>query len=263
MLGYGNANLLDQAFHPVECAIAKNDNVARLLIAIGGAVDIGCRRAHGNEYPKTIGDWAKFAVGTLEGRIKARKAQLATLLAETVSDAVVVKDVGKGWKSYLANEEAKRVKAGPPASDPRKTLQEDITRLEETFEYLQDINSALIARDAKTWNEVYPDKLTTLVATTYANYNEDGPPKLPDPATYATLNSYGNGRVVPQHQVALYDELFEACFTGNNEKVQDLCLSADGKHENQPLNIFVQVANPTNIYVQTGTFFPLLINVTC
>lgn len=256
-LGYGVTNVMHQTYQPVESAIAANDNVAQLLIALGGEVDVGCRRAHGNPNPRTIGDWAKFAVSTLDGRIKARKAELAALSTETVEvDVVVVEGGAKSWKTYLADEEAKSVKANPnPAVNVQQTLQDDIPRLEETLDYLQDINIALVARNAKTWNEVYPDQLTTPDATTYTN-NYAVPVKFPDPPpTYATLTTYGNGQAVPQHQVTLYDELFEACFTGDNEKVQELCLPVEGKHKNlYPLHIFVQVANSAHLYPQTGKF---------
>jgi ankyrin repeat protein len=262
--GYGTTNVMNQVFPPVETAIARRDDVAQLLIALGAEVDVGCKNAYqdhmGPAVRKTIFDWVRFANGALYQQIKTKWEELDALS----TDAVVVEGAITTWKAYLADKQTKLTNSQRKTEKNRsQALQDDIAKLEEARCYVLDINEALVARNAKSWNEMYSDNPFSGDATGYAQYSGAAVQYRDPPTTYDITSLYSSQRA-PLHQAAMYDELFEACFTGNNDKVQQLCLPVEGKHENsQPLNIFVQVADPSNRYDQTGTpsgFLPLRVS---
>ena len=47
---------------------------------------------------------------------------------------------------------------------------------------------------------------------------------------------------IPVHLKVLYTELYEACWTGDNESIQELCLPKHLSEDKEPIHIFVQTA---------------------
>ncbi|KAF9460934.1 hypothetical protein BDZ94DRAFT_1264751 [Collybia nuda] len=253
---FSSSNNLQKIFHPIESAIAAHDDIAQLLIAIGAQVDINCKRAYGQMNARSIVDWVKFAVKALDDKIYARRLELGYLMSqkETEMDAVMVGQDPKTWKAFLAEEEARlaRTKQNPKPDTKLQSVQDEITAFEEVRSYMQEIRTALIARHAKTWKEIYGDNLGIGDTVTHPVIFTPSVKQREPTRGYATLVTYGN-HPVPQHQVPQYDELFEACFIGDNDKIQEICLPVKGKHKNlHPLLIQVQINNSTNIYQQSG-----------
>ena len=63
---------------------------------------------------------------------------------------------------------------------------------------------------------------------------------------------------VPRHLLTSYDELYEACYVGDNEKIQTLCLPAEGTiHGSILLNISVKTMDSSvNHYNLHGKRLP-------
>ncbi|KAL0063012.1 hypothetical protein AAF712_010143 [Marasmius tenuissimus] len=58
---------------------------------------------------------------------------------------------------------------------------------------------------------------------------------------------------MPQHQVALYEELFEACWEGDNATIRRLCSPSKAPDTEQlPIQIAAKIGHPTNEWSQTG-----------
>ncbi len=83
-----------------------------------------------------------------------------------------------------------------------------------------------------------------------------------------TKNSYQTTPVLP-HQLDQYDSLFEACWTGDNAQIQELCLPLKPKADVQPIQIAVQTspfADPNSgsgygMYGSDGSYTPLAVAV--
>lgn len=106
------------------------------------------------------------------------------------------------------------------------TMELDVIRrkLEESKEYFAKVEALLKSAGAKTWSELFPSDETG----DYDSYNYFGPgvhcsSNTPD-FKYYRLDNQGNHTLVPSHHFAAYDELFQACFDGDNAKVERLCL---------------------------------------
>jgi ankyrin repeat protein len=234
--GYNSAPVLHRTFAPLEVAIARQDDLAQLLISLGAEVDTGISQALFHQYSsatdwRSIMDWVQWAIASI-----SQEAEVKTVAPASSSSS---------WKQFHANilnpkkgvDHANKV----PGDESKKTV--------DLLDYFRNIEGLLAARGAGSWNDIYPDKPSaaqiTAAANQYAGNNH--------PWSYLLITPRGSTEGVPRHLNVAYDELYEACFTGDNKKVQQLCLPQDGSDANESLlNIFAQVVDPSNQYTQTG-----------
>ncbi|KAF8164736.1 hypothetical protein B0H34DRAFT_647969 [Crassisporium funariophilum] len=247
MFGYGDVkNYLELAHNPIETAIAMHDDVVQLLIALD-ALDLGLKRAlirySRVDERRTVSEFVSYGIGILSGKIDDIENEVVFTFVE--SDKAPVAATAR-WKHFYT--EYKESLKGPrdgeeEAETPREEAErqklEKLEKLKDTKAYLVEIKKLLEARGTKSWNELYPEleskaqftaTIRAVVANTPAN-NAKSPPPNNNETSYVTLSGtgYHHQRVfVPHHLITAYDELYEACYSGDNEKIQKLCLPADG-----------------------------------
>lgn len=230
----GYSSTPHRTYSPLEVAIARRDDLAQLLISLGAEVDIGISQALFHQYSsatswRSIIDWVRWAIASI-----SQQTEVKTVAPASTSLL--------SWKRFHASIlDAKKTVDNANKIAEKKT--------NDLLTYLRNIEGLLAARGARSWNDIYPDKPsaapTTAVANPHAWNNHSW--------SYVLIVLRGSPDGVPGHLNAAYDELYEACFTGDNKKVQQLCLPQDGSDPNQSLlNIFVQIADPSNQYTQTG-----------
>jgi hypothetical protein len=236
-LSYSSTPILDQTYAPLEVAIARQDDLAQLLILLGAEVDIGISQAlfHWYNNPtswRSIVDWVQWAIANVS---QESGVKMVTPPSTTLSSS---------WKRFHAS-----------ILDPKKTVDQankvpgdELKKTDDLLNYLRNIEGLLAARGARSWNDIYPDRPSTAQNKAAANqdiWNSH-------PWSYLLITPFSTD-AVPRHLNVAYDELYEACFTGDNKKVQQLCLPQDGSDANESLlNIFVQMADPSNQSTQTG-----------
>ena len=102
--------------------------------------------------------------------------------------------------------------------------------LRRSIEYFIQLEKDLVSRGAKTWKELHPDEepfTIDLCPTGFYGYYGDMKPRVPG---FTKMSGSGSTVGVPRYQTALYEELFEACCTGDNAKIEELCLpKTDGQ----------------------------------
>lgn len=54
--------------------------------------------------------------------------------------------------------------------------------------------------------------------------------------------------LIPAHLKVLYDELYEACWTGDNATIQELCLPKHLAEDKEPIQISVQASTATGSF---------------
>lgn len=116
--------------------------------------------------------------------------------------------------------------------------------------YLADTESFLLSKGAKTWNEIFPDK-----PITNKDLDADFVNSSVDEERYRQLSVIGFYRhdYIPASLNASYDDLYEACFTGDNDKIQQLCLPLEGSEiASTLLSMSVYVVNPASKWSDTG-----------
>ncbi|KAJ7683514.1 hypothetical protein B0H17DRAFT_1137647 [Mycena rosella] len=250
-----------QYFHPLEAALSRHDDIIRLLADLGAEINMGTKRALSmNSRPedrRTYVEWVQNAVASLS-------VQISELNSSINPPEVVDSDAHPGFKAHLAAHLAKE-KAS--LATWQKTHigalsygEQRRARLIDVREYLTDTEKFLLERGAKPWSAVYPDNVSTASDPKINQFGEVNVlfgrrnKSISSTVNYYSLKGPYDQEAVPAFQDTLYDELYEACFIGDNDKVQELCLPAGKpKKDANLIQIAVQVAaEDGNRYSQTG-----------
>lgn len=166
-----------------------------------------------------------------------------------------------GWKAVRHNYQIK--KGANKRSNARAIRDKklEIENLKDTEEFLCELKETLTKHDAKTWNAIHPEvseaRPIALNSITAAHREEGW--------RYAYLSNPKNRshdcQYVPEHLVNQYDELYEACYAGDNDTIQRLCLpvwgqgATTGEGLPSPLNISVRQIDPSMKWSTYGKSF--------
>ena len=136
--------------------------------------------------------------------------------------------------------------AQSPRIKERKILEKAvwIERMECTKKYFQDVKDLLLSAGGKTYAELRDLELP-----------KSSPQSATDDSMKGrTIEDYGFQLMsfntdIPKHFTKKYDELFQACFAGDDERIQTLCLPPEGAEgDSLPLLVTAQLAIPQKTY---------------
>ena len=137
----------------------------------------------------------------------------------------------------------------------KKNLKHSLARCRNLIKYFEEVERALIEHGAKTWAELNP-AAAAVQENLKANVVSSQTYKAPPPLTMQNasdskefLDKYYKSPSVPlsfnldragfldsepaaAHTIPLYEELFEACWKGNNERIKELCLPPRTDNQN-------------------------------
>lgn len=245
----GNNNPMHGVFSPAETALSRHDDVLSLLVALGANVDLGIKLGIDNTYATashlSLLDWVRIAERGLSQQILTKEQSV--LLSEPQPNSTV----DANWKGcYGASlQELKTAQSKKAFSN---SLEDHAKTLHEMYgikDYLGEVEQLLVEHNARTWSELYPDQLPGFVAGQFQL-----PTPVHDVVAPSTYMYHGVGYSplwVPKHLTAVYDELYEACFTGDNAKIQQLCFPPNGSTI-PPIQISVQTAKPQDRWAGPG-----------
>ncbi|RXW22626.1 hypothetical protein EST38_g3223 [Candolleomyces aberdarensis] len=262
LFGWGVRSYIDQAFTPLETALSHNDDIFQLLLSLGAAFNIGIK--YSKRYytsagdRRTIKDWVDRAIEL----IAEKKEKFETEIVESKESRPEgeAEIILSSWKEYL-----RKVRTGDKPkeevdenAEERKKYNraEELMKINSVEGYLVDAERLLTARSAKSWTEVFPDIETILTKTLgHKTVKDDTVTEKEEQSHYAQLSrSYYSNHITTSLNKA-YDELFEAAFAGDNEKIKQLCLppeSGETETGTQLLSVNVQIAVPNDQYTKTG-----------
>ncbi|PFH47159.1 hypothetical protein AMATHDRAFT_7033 [Amanita thiersii Skay4041] len=251
--GYRNTDFLAQTIMPLETALVMNDDIIHLLVSLGA--DVNRRTMHTmpgytrEEHRRSLLDWIDFGVQWITEEIDRINAECVALELVDFSEVT-------SWKNFalLAIQVARQRTRCSDQLDRRK---DELKSTKIIKEYLEDVRRTFISAGAKTWAEILdkpglpeggPIQPVKPVNVRYI------PPKQGD---FVTLVS---SSAVPTHVVPLYHELFEACFNGDDDKIQTICLPPEGSiYSSSPLQIAVQFRNPDDLSLTGLTPFTVAV----
>lgn len=261
MSGYNEVeNYLHLACQPLEVALGQNDDVAQLIISLGASIDFGLKRSlEANTTTKrTVKDWVEIGLKELMHRTLEQRSELSSSpTIHTVSQPV---DSSGSWQSYLKGyADCLNVSSTDAAGTDTEleAKKHRLVDLKDVMEYLLEIHTVFSKNKAKTWQELYPSTKTEPIVQSETPKLASSPNSEREWVyTYLSKQWSGNPERIPQHLIAAYDELYDACYNGDNEKIQNLCLPDCGATEandveggETPLNILVRlVTKPTEYY---------------
>ncbi|KAJ6544332.1 hypothetical protein B0H19DRAFT_1380614 [Mycena capillaripes] len=254
-------------YNPVETALAGHDDISRMLVDLGGDFNVGVKSALGNnsrpEFRRTLVEWVQYAVATLTERISELEKKLNP-------PEIAESETLPGWKGYV-NMLARNIKISLAKSRKERKAtvpdweEQSLKRHIEVRDYYSEMEKFLLERGAKSWNAVYPENVTTASDPRLTQFGSVSATLMPlfgrrnaasDDVQYLRLAGGWNQDPIPAYLNTLYDELFEACFTGATEKIQELCLpAAKPKKDANLLQIAVAAAEEGgNRYSRSGVF---------
>ena len=240
-------NILSELNTPAETAIARLDDVLQLLSALGAEVSTGTKeslRAYNSNRLSLI-EWVRLAIWRASNRIlEAQKDEKSPSRTASIG--------WEGHRTALLQQITDFLQKTQPTT-PNK--EEVLDNLNELKSYLVDVERLLVSRRAKTWEEISSDKEAGAIP---AKPIPDATPPVttPERPQYFLLRTFYSSERAPQHTHALYDELYEACFAGNNEKIQKLCFPPEKtKIRASPLQISVRSSTSTSQYNNIGIKF--------
>ena len=233
---YGVNNYLNLAYHPVESAMTNGDDLVHLLVRLGASVDT---------IPKTIAEssyyenkmslkvWIDNEIFKLDTRIKS------AVKAPAVS--ITTPPECSGWQKFyreyqdlLKTPEEERKQVLNNEKEERERL-EKLEKLEDAKAYFVEVKQLMEDHGAKTLGKITTDETPSPVLI------GGGSPSKGEPRYYKFLSAgyLFIDRDVPQHLISSYDQLYEACYVGDHEKIQSLCLPAEGA---QPGSILLNIS---------------------
>ncbi|KAJ8080933.1 hypothetical protein PM082_017768 [Marasmius tenuissimus] len=254
-------NRLDMTTPLIENALGIHSDLVQLLVPLGASVDVAIAAARQRYVSKqdkmSLLDWVQFCIDEVD-------ETLANLNKEQAQESKVAKGgpTEDSWKSYCVNY-LHMVDNNNGEKSPEE-IEEEKEKTDETRQvwtqvktYLADMERLLVSRKAKSYNDLYPNdedkpehRRKKLGGETTVVFDTSG---LAIKYEMMDGNNYGRGNSVPQHQVAQYEELFEACWKGDNATIQRLCLPSEGSNtEQSPIQIAAKIGHPTNDWSQTG-----------
>lgn len=244
---YSNDKILSQTFLPAETAIAKHNDVIQLLANLGADLSLGVKMSQNsyvNDQDKvTLLNAVRLGITNVEKEIKQVKK-----VSEAPSDTLLP-TVDGGWKGYVAQlkkkiKEVQSEQNSDKQDDPWPTANR-LRELEELKQYFIDTERILVAHGAKTWNEAFPTQKVIETPTSEDIEIKDDP-TVERKNIYRLHSTYYNMPAAPMHQSKLYDELYEACFSGDDAKIQQFCLPPEGSKQKDVLQISVQTNEDDN-----------------
>ncbi|KAF8265333.1 hypothetical protein EI94DRAFT_356458 [Lactarius quietus] len=221
---------------PMEAAFHQCDEVISLLAALGAEVDAPIRSSNTAHTQHTsLLQWTSKAISFLKPK---------TIIPQAIRapDGPFDSPAGDSWSEYRAYLTAAlpHCKMETVGSLPGLTWGPRIIAptletkySQEAMDYFTYAESVLRAHGATP-----PDATST--------------PEQPVPVTFQAAAYLRHGKYmptpVPIHLKVFYDELYEACWTGDNASIRELCLPKHLEEGKEPIQIVVQTTNACNSF---------------
>jgi hypothetical protein len=231
---------------PLDVALGLQDPIAFLLLALGAEVDLQphslARYSYNATNNVTILDYARRAVKHIQEAIKALDKPQDAKDADSEPRLPASLDM-PAWAEYYAalNADIKQANTFRAPPDPEKEATKHV-ELQAQLLYWSDILAALEARNAKSWNELNPQN----PAPTSTVENATSEDKVTKHGYTLQSSGYPSEKAVPMHLVPLYDELYQACWAGDETKIKELCTPDETKTDKTVLEVAVQVVEDSS-----------------
>ncbi|KAL0948908.1 hypothetical protein HGRIS_009017 [Hohenbuehelia grisea] len=225
-----NSTLMSLVNAPIETAIYQYDDIYQLLIILGADVNTWLRTFHTTDTPlffrKTILDWVHSAKEAVEKRIDTLRS------SPPPEDAADVDNWDTRFTQYLKSVDNYST---PTNSRAQEEVDREVSVLGEINDYILEAERFIVSRGGKTAQEMHPPPEHIPPASrATSEYPTDDTPEIP--AQFARINSssYPMCTNVHAHEVEPYRKLFEACYNGDNDEIERLCLPSKSSDTTDP-----------------------------
>ena len=198
---------------PVETAIHRHDPVVFLLVGLGANLNIGTRQSYERPWSGTgtLLDAVERLIEKIDKELESF-GQLAEQESMEVDDANPPE-----WKAWVTKLN-RAVKDFREKDSKGQRNNELIRQCNRVKDYLEEVRALLKEKKAKTWDELHPD------AEKKKKSDDGDKQKQPPVIPFQVWGSDWWAAPVPQEKVSLYEELYEACWSGDDDRIRELCL---------------------------------------
>jgi hypothetical protein len=228
---------------PVETAMVRTEDIVDLLLALGAAFDIPTKETTTRgRTPRLLADYASDAAQHFSEALKKRSVEEGKPVAlAPVSSASSWAEEREELVRVLKTLRAPGIGGKPARRGFSLVDGMDDDEVERARDYFLAVEKALRAKTLlKGATQVSPSVVPAGASPSFftsgampgldwnlfnaANPMLSGTQVAPPATSYHRLMSTYQTNDVPLHLKALYDELFEACWAGDNARIEELCL---------------------------------------
>lgn len=226
---------------PVETALANYDEVVHLLIALGAEINLPTKEslrwgADNRDTHFTALDYARIVISKVDESVKFSESNAAPAHSK-----IIPVQNSPQWKLDFIDVANKYGEEQSKSAGTWGNYQQ-VDYLDEVKTYFDEVAEDLLAHQAKTGGEVFKSKMPNDVrikpiADRFSRHYR--PMRLQN---YGLNWPFAFERHMLGARPALdarYEELFEACWSGDNLKIQKLCIPQPGRKSDPPLQISV------------------------
>ena len=223
-----------RVYSPAEVALVQLDEVVSLLVALGATVDVSINPPYVDNM--TLLQWTSAMLAKLETLSGPRR------ISEPLQEPST--DTWAQYKAYFAAVLSTREDTGSSVfqlffAAPKTAISHlDEEHVSATRDYYARAESILHSHSAIPLQLPQSSEAPIPPALTQQHDSSNGARYVLD-TKYSTVS-------IPAHLKVLYDELYEACWTGDNKTIQELCLPKHLAEGKEPIQISVQAC--TNSY---------------
>ncbi|KAH9034041.1 hypothetical protein EDB83DRAFT_1786796 [Lactarius deliciosus] len=227
---YEAADYRASIYFPIETALCQRDEVISLLAALGANVDVPIKSTI-TSYTQHISllQWTSKAVSLLGSKTTPKPVQARDNLPDSPAG-----DDWSQYRAYLSTILPHCKSEGIVSVSSWNTVhskEEDYTAA--TMDYFTFAESVLRAHGATLPEEAPRSEQAATTRVGIRGLN-------PSQGSGYTCHTKNSTTPVPVHLKVFYDELYEACWKGDNASVRELCLPKQVADEKEPIQIVVQ-----------------------
>ena len=198
----------------METAIHRYDPVVFLLVGLGASLNVGLLQSYNRS-------WTKGAslLEAVEELIKKIDKNQEFLRQPTGPESMEVDHANQPeWRAWIAKSN-KAVKDFGEKGKKEQQHGKPNNQFNRMKDYLEEVLALLKEKKAKTWNELHPEAAVEKKEKD-SGASKQEPPVIP----FQVWTSDWWALPVSKEKVSLYEELYEACWNGDDEKICELCL---------------------------------------
>ncbi|KAF9530926.1 hypothetical protein CPB83DRAFT_849882 [Crepidotus variabilis] len=248
-----DGDYLPRVFQPVETALCSSPEAFSLLVACGASINIGIKSSldiyEPSDQRRTIIEWVPIAINDITCQILKLKLESDSLDPQPNPNH-------PPWKSFLQALESSQLKQFNAVGKDNEIKVKDrkMKELVECQRYFEEALRILQEHKAQSWGYIYPNIESTATTEFREMHKQSASNVSPKKAWTCFYLMTGNRRQsVPNHLLESYDELFEACYAGNNDKVKQLCMPTNAAPGVHPLKVAVRIDRSSNTFQRVFT----------
>jgi hypothetical protein len=209
---------------PVEVALIQHDEVVSLLAALGATVDVSINPPYSHSSNMTLLQWIS---------VMLKKLRTPSVSGPGTTQEPPIRDTWAQYNAYLATVLPSKEEEG--SVKPQKTRSTVVPHINEEHALAMTDYYARAENILRAYSAMPQAPQSGETPAPQYSGQQRG---AAQGTGYVRHTKYGTVPI-PAHLKVFYDELYEACWTGDNAAIQELCLPKHLEESEEPIQISV------------------------